>query len=46
VGCAVIGVGLAIEITLHSDVGFAIVTGGSLVVAAGAMIFSKLIRGK
>jgi len=44
VGIAAVSVGLAIEVVLHGDVGFMVVTGGSLVVAAGAMIFAKLLR--
>ena len=44
VGCCVIAVGIAIEVTMCADIGFMAITGGSLAVALGSMVFAKLLK--
>jgi len=44
VGCCIIGVGMAIEITMCADIGYLAITGGSLAIAAGSLFFAKLLR--
>ena len=44
VGISAIGVGIGVEIVTHADVGWAIVTIGSCLVAIGGVIWGKLIR--
>lgn len=46
VGCCLIGVGIAIEVTLHAPIGYIVITGGALAVAFGGMVFTKLLRKK
>lgn len=45
VGIVAIMVGIAIEVHYEAEVGFMFITGGSVVVATGGMIFAKLVRG-
>ena len=44
-GMCIVLVGIAIEVYYEADIGFVCITGGSLVVAFGGMIFAKLVRG-
>ena len=43
-GVGVIGLGIGIELAMGADIGFALITGGSLMVAAGGVIFGKFLR--
>jgi len=42
----VIGIiaGIAVEATMQADIGFIFITGGSGLIAAGALIWGKLIK--
>jgi len=42
----VIGIiaGISIEATMHADIGFIFITGGSGLIASGALIWGKLIK--
>ena len=44
VGCCIIGVGMAIEVIMCADVGYMAITGGSLAIAVGSLLFAKLLR--
>jgi hypothetical protein len=44
VGVAVIGVGIGVELATHADIGWAIVTTGSCLVAIGGVIWGKFMR--
>lgn len=44
IGVVAIIVGIAIETTMHAQMGFVAITGGSALVAAGALIWAKLLR--
>lgn len=44
VGCGVIALGVAIEVTMRAPIGFIAITGGSLAVAFGSIVFAKLLR--
>lgn len=46
VGIIGILVGISIEVVYKADIGFICITGGSVIVAAGGMIFAKLMKGK
>jgi len=46
VGIIAILVGVSIEVIFEADIVFILITSGAAVVATGAMIFAKLIRGK
>jgi hypothetical protein len=43
-GIAAIGAGIGVEIAAHADVGWVLVTTGSLLVAAGGIIYGKFMR--
>ena len=43
VGVAAIGVGIGVELATHADIGWAIVTVGSCLVAIGGVIWGKFI---
>ncbi len=45
VGVAAIGIGIGVELATHADIGWAIVTIGSCLVAIGGVIWGKFIRG-
>ena len=45
VGIIVVLAGIAVEVAMGADMGFILITAGSVVVAGGAMIFAKLVRG-
>ena len=42
-GVAVISAGLTIELIYKADFGFLCITGGSLVVTAGGLLFAKVV---
>ena len=44
IGIAAIGVGIGIELAMHADVGWAVVTTGSCLVAIGGVIWGKFMR--
>lgn len=44
VGCCVVLTGIIIEIITRAPLGYIIITGGALIVAAGGMVFAKIIR--
>lgn len=41
--CAIIA-GISIEALMHADIGFIAITGGSVIIAAGGLLWAKLIR--
>jgi len=45
VGIAAIGTGIGVEIAAHAETGWVLVTAGSLLVAAGGVIWGKFMRG-
>jgi hypothetical protein len=44
IGIAGIGVGIGIELATHADLGWAVVTSGSCMVAIGGVIWGKFMR--
>ena len=44
VGCCAIIAGISVEVNMHADIGFVIITSGSVVVALGGLIFAKVVR--
>jgi len=44
VGVAAIGVGIGVELATGADVGWAVVTSGSCMVAIGGVIWGKFVR--
>ena len=44
-GIALVGFGIGIEVAFGADLGFVLITGGSLAVAAGGLLFAKFVRG-
>ncbi len=44
-GVASIGVGIGVELATHADLGWAIVTTGSCLVAIGGVVWGKFIKG-
>jgi hypothetical protein len=44
VGIAAIGVGIGVELATHADIGWAIVTTGSCLIAVGGVIWGKFMR--
>ncbi|MDP2731475.1 MAG: hypothetical protein Q8O55_13500 [Dehalococcoidales bacterium] len=44
VGIAAIGVGIGVELATHADIGWALVTTGSCLVAVGGVIWGKFTR--
>ena len=44
VGIAAIGVGIGVELATHADIGWAVVTTGSCLVAVGSVIWGKFMR--
>ncbi len=44
VGIAAIGIGIGIELAVHADLGWAVVTTGSCLVAIGGVIWGKFLR--
>jgi len=46
VGCFITLAGIVTEWATGADYGYAIITGGALVVTFGSMIFAKCVRGR
>jgi len=44
VGIAAIGIGIGVELATHADIGWAVVTTGSCLVAIGGVIWGKFMR--
>ncbi len=44
-GIAAIGAGIGVEVATHAEIGWVLVTTGSLLVAAGGVIWGKFMRG-
>lgn len=45
VGMCIVLLGIVIEVLMKADLGFILITAGSVIVAGGGMIFAKLVRG-
>ena len=45
VGISVVGTGVGLELALGGDIYLVMITGGSLLVAAGGIIWGKFMRG-
>ncbi len=45
VGIVAIGTGIGVELATHADIGWAVVTTGSCLVAIGGVIWGKFMRG-
>lgn len=45
VGCCVVIAGIVTEFIMKADIGFVIITSGSLIFATGSLIFAKFFRG-
>ena len=45
VGISAVSVGIGLEIALGGQAYFAVITAGSLLIAAGGFIFAKIMRG-
>lgn len=43
-GIIIVSVGIGIELAMGAHVGFALITAGSLLVAAGGVIYAKVLR--
>jgi len=46
VGIVAIIIGIAIEAIMHADIGFIAITGGSVIIATGGLLWAKVIRRK
>ncbi len=46
IGVVAIIAGIAVESVMKAEIGFIIITGGSVVIAAGALLWAKLIKRK
>lgn len=46
VGCAITLAGIVTEWATGVDYGYAIITGGALVITFGSMIFAKCVKGR
>lgn len=44
VGIVAIIIGIAIEAIMQANIGFIAITGGSVVIAAGGLLWAKIIR--
>ena len=45
-GIAVIGGGIGIEVAMHADIGYVLISVGSVLVAGGGVVWGKFVRGK
>jgi len=43
-GCCVVAAGIAVEVSTGAEVGFIIITSGSLLALVGAIFFAKIFR--
>jgi len=46
IGISVVTAGIAVEVIVGADVGFLLITVGSVLVATGSMLFAKFILGR
>jgi len=46
VGICVVLTGIAIEVSIGADFGFALITAGSVIVAGGCVLYAQIIRRK
>ncbi|NVM23866.1 MAG: histidine kinase [Desulfobacterales bacterium] len=46
VGCSVIVAGISVELYTGAPIGYVVISCGCVAIAAGGMIFTKLIRSK
>lgn len=46
VGICVVVSGIVIETTMHAQLGFILITGGSALIASGGLLWAKIIRRK
>ena len=44
-GVCIVSAGIAVELAMGGDIGFVLITTGSVVVAGGSIIYAKLVRG-
>jgi hypothetical protein len=44
IGITACGVGVGIELALGADVGFMLISGGSVLIAAGGVLFGKFVK--
>ena len=44
-GIAMIGSGVGVEIAMHAEVGYVLISVGSVMVAGGGVIWGKFVRG-
>ena len=44
VGISAVILGISIEVTMHAQIGFIIITSGSVLIASGGFLFAKIIR--
>jgi len=45
-GIAIVGAGVGVEVVMHAEVGYLLITCGSVLVAGGGVIWGKFIRSK
>ena len=46
VGIMVVAIGVGIEIAYRANIGYILITSGAVAVAAGGLLFSKVVRRK
>lgn len=46
IGVIAIIAGITVECIMEADVGYVIITGGSVLIAGGGLIWAKLIKGR
>jgi len=44
VGISAVTLGIAIEATMHAQIGFVIITTGSALIASGGLLWAKIIK--
>ena len=44
VGIAIAGIGVGVEVATGAGLGYLLITGGSALVAAGGLLFAKVVR--
>lgn len=44
VGCSVGVAGIMVEVMMHAQIGFILITSGAVITAFGGMVFAKLFR--
>ena len=44
-GICIVLAGIAVEVAMGGDIGFVLITAGSVVVAFGSVVFAKVVRG-